>query len=78
MPEAITLREVILDSWTGVTALRIFGKTREIVEGIIGAGDNNSSLTPKDISALEVICIGWLNTATIESLWLTKEQYREK
>ena len=77
-PEAVILREVILDGWTGVAALRTFGETREIVERIIGAGDDNNSPAPKDFRALEAVCVRWLNTTIVESLWLTEEQYREK
>lgn len=76
--EAIILREVIVDGWTGVAAFRTFGETREIVEGIIGVGDDKNPSAPKDFRTMEAVCVGWLNTATVESFWLTEEQYREK
>lgn len=79
MPEAIILRKVILDGWTGAARFRTFGETREIVERIIGADDDdNNSPAPKDFGAMEAVCVEWLSTAIVESLWLTEEQYREK
>lgn len=78
VPEAIILSEVIVDGWAGVAALRTFGETQEIVEEIIGVGDDKNSSAPKDFHTMEAVCVKWLNTATVEPFWLAEEQYREK
>lgn len=78
MSEAIILKGVIVDGWTGVAAHRTFDETRKIVVGIIGVGDDQNLSALKEFRAMEAVCVGWLNTATVESFWLTEEQYREK
>lgn len=78
MSEAIILKEVIVDGWTGVAAFRTFDETREIVEGIIGVDDDKNSPAPKDFRTMEAVCVEWLNKITVESFWLTEKQYREK
>ena len=76
--EAIILKEVIVDGWTGVSAFRTFDETREIVEGIIGVDDDKNPSAPKDFRTMEAVCVEWLNTITVEPFWLNEKQYREK
>lgn len=79
VPEAEVLREVIFDGWTGGAARRTFRKTREVVEGIIGAGNEAALYSPaKDYRAMEAVCVKWLDRATSELRWLTEQQYRAK
>lgn len=80
VPEAEVLREVIFDGWTGGRARRTFRETREVVEGIIGAGDDAALHfpAPKDYGAMEAVCVQSLNMATLEPRWLTERQYRAK
>jgi len=80
VPEADVLRKVIFDGWTGGAARRTFRETRDMVEGIIGAGEDAAlqSPAPKDYRAMEAVCVQWLNTATLESRWLPEQQYRAK
>ena len=78
--QAEVLREVIFDGWTGGAARRTFRETRKVVEGIIGTGDNAALNSPalKDYRAMEAVCVEWLDKATLESHWLTEQQYRAK
>lgn len=78
--EARALRGIILDGWTGRAALRTFRKTQEIVEGIIGAGDDDALYppSPKNYRVMRAVCAEWLKRATSESRWLIEERYREK
>ncbi|KAI4176442.1 MAG: hypothetical protein LQ343_000978 [Gyalolechia ehrenbergii] len=80
VPEAKVLKEVILDGWTGVAAHRTFREIREMVERDIGTGDDASlhSPAPKDYRGLEAACAEWLDRATLESRWLSEQQYRAK
>ena len=81
VPEAQILREIISDGWTGGAARRTFRETWKVVEGIIGASDDDAELhspAPKDYCAMEAVCVQWLDTATLDSRWLTEQQYRAK
>ena len=77
-PEATILKNVILDGWTGVSALQNFSMTREIVEGVIGAGDNSVLPTARDLCAMRTRCTEWLNAATVELSWIAEKEYREQ
>lgn len=79
MPEARVLREIIVDGWTGSTTQRTFNETWKAVERIIGPGDSAALYSaPKDYCAMQAACVAWLNAASLESHWLTEEQYRAK
>lgn len=80
VPEAGVLREVIADGWTGAAPRRTFSEISEVVERIIGSGEGAAlqPFAPKDYRAMEAVCVAWLDTASLESHWLTEEQYHAK
>lgn len=56
--EALILRGVIMDGWTGAAAFRTFDEIRKIVKKIIDVGDDdNNSSSLKDFRTMKAVCV---------------------